>query len=339
MKFIQASSPHASGALPTHKLMLHVIMAAIPAACVLTWYFGWGVLINLSWAIGVALVAEAVMLKVRDKPVWLYLKDGSAVVTAVTLSLAIPPTAPWWLTMTGILSAIILAKHLYGGLGMNPFNPAMVGYVIMLVSFPLEMSAWVAPGDAPSLTQSLERFLGLLPNIDALTGATPLDTFRNLAGDIQAQSAAPMLQGVLAGPGWQLVNVAFLFGGLYMLQQRIINWQVPMGLIAALTLTALPFWLWDNSRFASPLFHLFSGATMMGAFFIASDPVTAATSRLGKVIYGAMIGVLVWVIRSLGGYPDGMAFAVLLLNLAAPTIDYYTQPRTYGHQRANRGTG
>ena len=241
--------------------------------------------------------------------------------------------------MTVFLSAIIVAKHLYGGLGMNPFNPAMVGYVIMLVSFPLEMSAWIAPGDTPSLTQSIERFLGLLPDIDALTGATPLDTFRNLAGDLQAQSAAPALQGALGGPGWQLVNVAFLFGGLYMLKLRIISWQVPLSLIAALALTALPFWLWDSSRFASPLFHLFSGATMMGAFFIASDPVTAATSRFGKLIYGAMIGILVWVIRSLGGYPDGMAFAVLLLNLAAPTIDYYTQPRTYGHQKANRGTG
>lgn len=337
MSLITVSSPHATAGGNTGALMRQVLLAMIPGIAVLTWLFGWGVLINLAFAVTAAVIAEALVLRARGKPVTFYLGDYSAVVSAALLAVSIPPLAPWWLTLIGVLSAIILAKHLYGGLGMNPFNPAMVGYVVLLVSFPVEMTSWIAPHEAPPLATSWQVFLGSFAQPDALSGATPLDTFRTWAGNAEMLAKQPILDGTLAGRGWEWVNVAFLAGGLYLLARNIIGWHIPAGLLGGLALTALPFWLWDPVRFASPLFHLLSGAAMLGAFFIATDPVSAATSRVGRLVYGALIGVLVWVIRSLGGYPDAMAFAVLLLNLAAPTIDYYTQPRTYGHHKPKRG--
>lgn len=339
MALLHVTSPHATSSQRTGALMRQVMLATLPGLAVLTWLFGWGTVINVIWAMLIAAAAEAAVLKARGKPVGLYLRDNSALVTAVLLALAIPPTAPWWLTLIGVGSAIILAKQLYGGLGMNPFNPAMVGYVLLLISFPVEMTRWLAPGAAPDLATSWQLFLDRYPGADALTGATPLDSFRTWAGDASALAAEPILQGRFAGLGWEWVNVAFLAGGLYLLWRRIITWHIPVAFLAGLGLCALPFWLYDPVRFASPLFHLFGGAAMFGAFFIATDPVSAATSRWGRLIYAALIGVLIWVIRSLGGYPDAVAFAVLLLNLAAPTIDYYTQPRTYGHDKPKRGTG
>ena len=337
MAFLTVTSPHASEpGNHTGAFMRQVLYATLPGLAALTWLFGYGTLINLAWAIVVALASEALVLKLRGRNIRFYLADYSAVVTAVLLALALPPTSPWWLTLIGVSFSIIVAKQLYGGLGMNPFNPAMVGYVLLLISFPVAMTRWVAPQDAPTLAQSWQAFFGT-GGIDALTGATPLDTFRTWAGNAEQLASQAILNGALAGRGWDWVNLAFLIGGLYLLWRRIITWHIPVGVLAGLALTALPFWLFDPVRYASPLFHLFSGAAMLGAFFIATDPVSAATSRLGRLIYGVMIGVLVWVIRSHGGYPDAMAFAVLLMNLAAPTIDYYTQPRTYGHRKAHRG--
>jgi Na+-translocating ferredoxin:NAD+ oxidoreductase subunit D len=337
MSLITVTSPHTTrSGNHTGAFMRQVIYATVPGVVTLTWLFGWGTLFNLAVAIPVAVAAEATMRKLRGYDVGFALRDWSAVLTAVLLALAIPPTAPWWLIVIGVLAAIVLAKQLYGGLGMNPFNPAMVGYVVLLISFPLEMTRWIGPHEAPSWFDSLRMTLASA-NADAFTGATPLDSFRTWAGNPEQLSAQPILHGQFAGLGWEWVNVAFLLGGIYLLARRIISWHIPVAMLAALALIALPFWLYDSSRYASPLFHLFSGAAMFGAFFIATDPVSAATSRYGRLIFAALIGVLVWVIRSYGGYPDAVAFAVLLMNLAAPTIDYYTQPRTYGHHKAKRG--
>jgi electron transport complex protein RnfD len=213
--------------------------------------------------------------------------------------------------------------------------------VLALVSFPVEMTRWLVPADhgggiAPFLA-TLQAKLGIAALPDLYSGATPLDAFRHLRGNAEAQAGAQALQGTLVAAGWEWVNLAFLAGGLYLLARRVITWHIPVAMLTALALLALPFWLADDTRYASPLFHLLTGGTMLGAFFIATDPVTAATSRTGRLIYAAAIGALVWTIRSLGGYPDAIAFSVLLLNLAAPAIDYYTQPRTYGHAQAARG--
>ncbi|MDX1804633.1 MAG: electron transport complex subunit RsxD [Alcanivorax sp.] len=338
MSLISSTSPHTTGQTDTGAFMRQVLYATLPGLAVLTWQFGWGSVINVLWAVLVALLSEAAILKARGRPLGFYLKDYSAVVTAVLLGLALPPTAPWWLTLIGVSFAIIVAKQLYGGLGMNPFNPAMVGYVLLLISFPAAMTRWIAPGQTPDPAQSWQLFLGQA-GVDGFSGATPLDTFRTWAGNASELSGHAILHGQFAGLGWEWVNLAFLLGGLYLLARRIITWQIPAAFLLGLGLPALIAWHLDPVRFAGPLFHLFSGGTMLGAFFIATDPVTAATSRLGRFIYALLIGVLIWVIRSFGGYPDAVAFSVLLLNLCAPFIDYYTQPRTYGHQKPNRGAG
>ena len=345
MPILNVTSPHTHRPLDTGQLMREVVLATIPGLAVLTYFFGWGTFINVCWAIVVAVASEAFVLKLRHKPISFFLKDYSAVVTAVLLALAIPPTAPWWLTLVGVSFAIIVAKHLYGGLGSNPFNPAMVGYVLLLISFPVEMTSWLpAQGTENAQLLNIGDSLSAIfastvqgTSIDGYTMATPLDTLRTYKGDHDALSNAPVLHGTIAGIGWEWVNLAFLLGGLYLILRRIITWQIPVAMLAAITILSLLFHGIDPDSYGSPLFHLLSGGTMLGAFFIATDPVSAATSNYGKIIYGAGVGIFIFIIRSWGGYPDAVAFSVLLMNLAAPTIDYYSQPRTYGHSKANRG--
>lgn len=345
MALLNITSPHVHKPVNTGSFMRQVIYATVPGIAIMTYFFGWGTLLNIALACLVAVACEATVLKLRNKPIAFYLQDYSAVVTALLLAIAIPPTAPWWLTLVGTSFAIVVAKHLYGGLGMNPFNPAMIGYVLLLISFPKEMTTWLpAAGVQESIAalnpaQSLQLvFTGQINGVDAFSGATPLDTFRTYAGQHTVLDANPVLNGAFAGYGWEWVNVAFLLGGIYLIWRKIITWHIPVGMLAGIFFLSGFFnTAVDADNYASILFHLFSGGTMLGAFFIATDPVTAATSNKGKFIYGALIGVLVYVIRTWGGYPDAVAFSVLLMNLAAPTIDYYTQPRTYGHKKPNKG--
>ena len=342
---LNITSPHTHRPLNTGQLMLQVVLATLPGLAALTYFFGWGTSINVIWAIIVAVSSEALVLKLRNKPVTFFLKDYSAVVTALLLALAIPPTAPWWLTLVGVSFSIIVAKHLYGGLGSNPFNPAMIGYVLLLISFPVEMTSWLPAAGTEnaqllSVTDSLSAIFASSvqgASIDAFTMATPLDTYRTYQGNFEALSNASVLHGTLAGIGWEWVNVAFLIGGIYLIARRIITWHIPVSMLAMLALLSLLFGASDPDTYPSAMFHLLSGGTMLGAFFIATDPVSAATSNRGKLFYGAGIGLFIYVIRTWGGYPDAVAFSVLLMNLCAPTIDYYTQPRTYGHDKANRG--
>ncbi len=321
-------------------VMRRVLYALIPGTLACTWFFGFGVLINIALASTVALLSEAAMLHLRGKPVGLHLNDYSAVVTAVLLALALPPLAPWWMTTVGTAFAIVIAKHLYGGLGFNPFNPAMVGYVVLLISFPRDMTQWLTPQMLSAHTLSFPDaldaiFSGRLPDgitLDALTSATPLDTVKTQLGLSKTLSeirAAPQF-GDFGGRGWEWIANWYALGGLWLLYRRVIAWQIPVGMLGALLGIALVFYLIDPDTHASPLFHLFSGATLLGAFFIATDPVTASSTPRGRLLYGMGIGLLVYVIRSFGGYPDGVAFAVLLMNMAAPMIDYYTPPRVFG---------
>jgi electron transport complex protein RnfD len=321
------------------RVMLQVLIALVPGVITQLLQFGPGVLINTVIALITAEIAEATMLALRGRPIAPYLLDYSAALTAVLLAVSLPPLAPWWLTTFGTLFAIVIAKQLYGGLGYNPFNPAMVGYAVLLISFPRYMTSWLPPLDVAASQASFTETLALIfqqetgIRVDGLAQATPLDTVKTQLGlgrgmdEIQSAS----LFGALAGKGWQWVNFWYLLGGLWMLRQGVIAWQIPAGFLAGLFLTALVFFLIDPAFYPTPLFHLFSGATMLGAFFITTDPVSAATTPRGRLIYGVAIGILVYVIRSWGGYPDGVAFAVLLLNLAAPTIDHYNRPRVYGH--------
>ncbi|WP_435607775.1 RnfABCDGE type electron transport complex subunit D [Pseudomonas knackmussii] len=340
MALPRMSSPHATGANRTQKVMLQVLAALAPGGLVLLSLYGVGTLFNLLWCSAVALGTEALMLHLRKRPLGVFLMDGSALVTAVLLALALPPYAPWWLTLLATAFALVFGKHLYGGLGQNPFNPAMLGYVVVLVSFPLEMTRWPSPDTGLGLVDGLSRILGLgAPPPDAWAGATALDVLKNnhslTIDELLAQSTA---FGHFGGKGVELVNLAFLAGGLYLLWRKLFTWHAPVGMLAALFVMSLLFWNGTGSdSHGSPLFHLFSGASMLGAFFIVTDPVSGATSNRGRLVFGVGVGIITYVIRAWGGYPDGVAFAVLLMNLAAPTIDYYTRPRTYGHKKPKRG--
>lgn len=352
MALVRMTSPHAKGNNKTQTLMLWVLAATLPGVAMMTWLFGWGTLINIVLASSFALACEALILALRKRPVGFFLSDGSALVTAWLLALALPPLAPWWLVLIATSFAIVFGKQLYGGLGQNPFNPAMLGYVVVLISFPVEMTSWPAWRGIEQVMPDISASLGLLEAlqrvfmpaslaIDGWTLATPLDVVKNnnsLTMD-ELRQAQPIF-GVMAGYGWEWVSLAYLAGGAFLIYKKVFSWHAPVGMLGALALMSLLFWGGSGSDSnGSPLFHLLSGATMLGAFFIITDPVSGATSKFGRLIFGAGVGILVYVIRAWGGYPDAVAFAVLLMNLAAPTIDYYTTPRTYGHRKAERGMG
>jgi len=323
-------------------LMKQVLLALLPAALCLFYFYGWGVIINLALSIAFALMLEASMLLLRKRPVKLFLSDLSAVVTACLFALTLPPLIDWWIPLVGLFFSIVIAKHCYGGIGYNPFNPAMIGYAVLIVSFPLAMSQWPAPQTADnwiSLQQSLNIVFGLIEaDWDAITQATPLDAVRSglVAGQSYSEIVSDKSFGVLSGAAWQWTSLAYLLGGFYLLKQRVISWQIPTSVLLSLAALACVFWIIDDVQFASPVFHLFSGATMLGAFYIATDPVSASTTPIGQIIYGMAIGCFIYIIRTWGAYPDSVAFAVLIMNMAVPVIDYYTQPRVFGHSLIKR---
>ena len=321
------------------QVMAWVLAALLPGIAVYVWLFGPGILVTLSLATVTALAAEASMLKARGYPVKPFLTDLSAIVTAWLLALSLPSLAPWWLIVTGTLFAIVVAKHLYGGLGQNIFNPAMVGYAVLIVSFPVQMTQWAAPLELTSVHLSLAQsaaviFGGDLPKatLDAITMATPLDSLRT--GLLQQltvdEVVAQPVFGHYGGVGFEWLAAAFLLGGLLLWALRIISWQVPLAFLAGIWLTAGFLHFFDAGGFGAPWFHLFAPSVMLGAFFIATDPVSGATTPRGKLIFGFGAGFLTMVIRTWGGFPDGVAFAILLMNLCVPLIDQYTQPRIYG---------
>lgn len=343
MALFTITSPHTHNSNSTSKVMLTVALATVPGILVLTGFFGWGTLINIGLAMLCALAFESLILKIRKRPLGFYLKDGSALLTALLLGLALPPFTPYWVTIIAVGFAIVFAKQLYGGLGQNPFNPAMAGYALVLVSFPVQLTTTWALSTQMSghavlgFLETLEVIFKGLPVLDGFTGATPLDSYKNLISSNTTDTAATLdaFNGWLNG-GWEWANLAFLAGGLYLLYKRIITWHIPVSMLLALSLCSL-FIGWDQDLYTPLSLHLLSGATMLGAFFIATDPVSASSTPRGKLIYGAGVGILLYVIRTWGTYPDAVAFAVLLMNFAVPLIDSWTQPRTYGHRKAKRG--
>ncbi|KLN66120.1 electron transport complex subunit RsxD [Vibrio tubiashii] len=348
MAFFIASSPHAHSRRSTPDLMKWVALCALPGLAAQTYFFGWGTIIQLILAIVIGLGLEALVMLARKRHPMSALRDNSALVTAWLLAIAIPPLSPWWIITIGLIFAIVIAKHLYGGIGQNLFNPAMVAYVVLLISFPVQMTSWISPnelqataissGDAFSLIFTGFNLEGLSlqqirTGIDGVTMATPLDAFKTAltTGNTASEALTQPQFGSLAGIGWEWVNLAYLVGGLILIKVRVINWHIPVSFLLSLTLISSLFMILTPGTTASPLIHLLSGATMLGAFFIATDPVSASTTVKGRLVFGAFIGAMVFIIRSWGGFPDGVAFAVLLGNMCVPLIDYYTKPRTYGH--------
>ena len=296
------SSPHTHISLNTAVVMRQVAYAAIPGTLAMAYYFGWGVLFNVLFAIFFCLLTEAIILFCRKKPIFFNLNDYSALVTGLLIGLAMPPLIPWWVVLIGCIAAIGIAKQLYGGLGNNPFNPAMVAYVLLLISFPVQMTSWIAPKDLAtsdiqySFWETLRLFFEFNTHdirVDSITMATPLDSFKTYANDPEKIISLDVLNGRFASYGWEIINFAFLLGGIYLLLRKIINWHIPISMLAGLTLLSCIHALID-SQAATPIFHLLGGATMLGAFFIATDPVSAATSPKGRLVYGFMIGVLIY---------------------------------------------
>ena len=274
--------------------------------------------------------------------------DLSALVTAALLTFALPALTPWWVTATASFFAIVVAKHLYGGLGFNIFNPAMVGYVVVLVAFPMYMNLWTAPrmGDIdyhyPTFYETIQYTLtGSLPeylSFDAVARATPLDTIKAGLNAMRTfdELRAYSLMGDFGGRGWEWIGNFIAIGGVWLLIRKIIRWHIPFGVLMGVLIPSGIMYLLDSSANASPGFHLFSGGTILCAFFIATDPVSAATSEKGRIIFGLGIGLLIYTIRQWGAYADGVAFSVLLMNMAVPVIDRFTRPRIVGHARRER---
>ena len=360
--FKMISSPHTHSGKLTARVMFWVILAMIPAIILQIYYFGFGILIQSALAIGLALLLEWSVSLLRKRPALSDISDFSVILTALILAVAIPPYAPYWIILIGTFCAVILGKHVYGGLGQNPFNPAMVGYVVLLVSFPLQMTTWMPPiallAEPPTLEDAWQLiFTGLTTDgfslhqltasIDGITQATPLDTVRTFYSsasscitDAICSEAAfyeltnlPIFtqNGWDFAQGWWQINLAFLLGGIFLILKKVIHWQIPVAMLGSFALLSLLTELFGNGAHLTVPAQLFSGAMMFGAFFIATDPVTASITPRGKLVFGVLVGSLLYLIRFYGNYPDGVAFAILLSNICVPLIDHYTRPRVAGH--------
>jgi electron transport complex protein RnfD len=336
------SGPYAHATTCVSKTMTTVLVALAPAVLFNFWLFGWPAIILFAVTVGASLAFEAGCMALAGKPAGPAIGDGSAALTGVLLAMSLPPWAPWWIGVLGAFIAITLAKHAYGGLGRNLFNPAMVARVALLVSFPVIMTAWVAPKplfspDAPGFIEALSIAGGAaLP--DAMSSATPLGYVKTelSRGISVAQSIlhtpalSDMALGLRAGSLGETSAILILVGGLFLMGRRIISWHIPVAMLATLFIVGGLFHLMNPGRFGSGLFHLFSGASFLGAFFIATDYVTSPVSKKGQLVFGVGVGLLTWVIRNFAGYPEGVAFAVLLMNSLTPIIDQYTRPRIFG---------
>ena len=351
MKFERRDAPYWGPQTDVASQMLQVLLALVPAAVAHVWFFGPGLIFNLLVAGIFAIGGEMAMMWARGRPPEHALRDYSAIVTAALLAFALPSLTPWWVTATGALFAVVVAKHLYGGLGFNIFNPAMAGYVVVLVAFPMHLNLWVAPrmGDIDyqhlSMIQTLAFTLsGKLPaglDFDAISRATPLDAMKTGLNNMAtaAEIRALPIMGDFGGRGWEWIGNFLALGGFWLLLRKIIRWQIPLGVILGLLLPASLMYMVDPGANPGPGFHLFAGATVLCAFFIATDPVSAATSPRGRFVYGRGIGLLTYCIRRWGSYADGVAFAVLLMNMAVPAIDYVTRPRIVGHAKGKHEHG
>lgn len=342
-EFDTGGAPHVAPEPTVSGVMRQVLYALLPGVAAMTWFFGPGVLLQIAIALISGLAFEFWMLRLRGRPVRQYLGDFSVVITAVLFALCLPPLTPVWVGVLGMFFAVVIAKHLYGGLGHNVFNPAMVGYVAMLVAFPQAMTAWLPPQSLmetgwPFSQTLLAIATGQAPlagGWDAVTQATPLDTLKTGIEQgrfVEEIRAAPIF-GDFGGLGWEWVANFYLLGGFWLLYKRIISWHVPVAVLGSVLLISLPAYLVDPGANPIPLQHIFSGGLVLGAFFIATDPVSGCSTPRGKLIFGLGVGIITLVIRRWGGYPDGVAFGVLLMNMAAPFIDRYTRPRVYGHPR------
>lgn len=328
---INLQSPFVQGSTSVSNIMLMVILALIPGLLIYIYFFGFGVLLNIFLATMTAIIAEYIILRIRNLPTKVFLSDYTAILTAWLLALSIPSIAPWWIIVIGTLFSIIVAKHFYGGIGSNIFNPAMIGYAILLISFPAIMTKWQTPLNTIDFNMAVSIFINGLGNYDGVVSATPLDYLKTEL--TQDKNITQILNEPLAKLNqMQWVGFGFLLGGIFLLLTKIITWHLPIIYLLTLFIISSFFHLIDPTQFAPFQFHLLNGGTMLAAFFIITDPVSGPTTPKGKIIFAFLIAVLVYIIRIFGGYPEGIAFAVIFANICVPLIDSLTQPKVFGHE-------
>lgn len=314
------SSPHIRGKEDVRTVMYQVVLALVPGIIAAVIFFGARAALVLGVAAASVLVFEALFLRMAGKPVKDFALDGSGLITALLLAMNLPAGIPIYMIVVGAFVAVLLGKHTFGGLGNNPFNPALVGRVFLLISFPTAMTTW------PVTT---------LADVDVATAATPLGLFKtDGAGALSAWLAdngyVNLLTGNRGGCLGESSAIAMLLGGLFLLWRRIITWEIPVTFIASVALITGIAWAVSPDDYANPAFHVLSGGLMLGAWFMATDMVTSPVTRKGQIIFGLGCGVLTAVIRLWGGYPEGVSFAILIMNGFVPLIDRYMVPKDFG---------
>ena len=336
------SGPHLPGANAVGKIMRQVIWALAPAIGWGFFLFGWPALWLILLTVVASLIFEAICLKLRGLPVATFLYDGAAVLTGLLVAMSLPPWAPWWIGVLGAALAILLGKQAYGGLGQNVFNPAMLARVALLIAFPIEMTEWVNVQPLFFGASFLESFNisfgGHLP--DAVTGATTLGAVKTgFSSNLSLNSILADYSVFLAFIGWErgslgeISSLLLLLGGLRLIRQGVIQWYAPASLLGSILVLSLLFHLVDSQHYLSPWAEINAGALILVAFFIATDYVTSPNTPIGQIIFGVGCGVLIFVIRTWGCYPEGTGFAILLMNACTPLIDHYIRPRIYGRYR------
>jgi electron transport complex protein RnfD len=322
---VGVTSPHVLSTETIPRIMFTVCLTLLPAILVGIYVFGLQAVKVLVLTTTACIATEVVLQKWMGRKVTI--NDGSATVTGLLLAMTLPPSAPWWICVVGGMIAIGIAKQLFGGLAHNPFNPALLARVVLLISWPVELTTWMKPR---------EGFANL--GADVVTGASQLGQMKE--GLIQKGSIEAAMQQFNAWDAFTGLHqygslaetsaLALLIGGIYLLYRGYITWHIPVGYIGTVALMAGAFWLYDPTRFASPVYHMLTGGLILGALYMATDMVTCPVTNLGMFYFGIGCGILTYFIRTFGGYPEGVSFAVVIMNGAVPLIERWVRPRTYG---------
>ncbi|MBI1352877.1 MAG: RnfABCDGE type electron transport complex subunit D [Acidobacteria bacterium] len=321
------TSPHIVSGYGVDSIMFNVVLALLPAAAFAAYAFGLTALLTLAVAVASCAAAERWVSRRQGRST---LGDWSIVITGLLFGLTLPPSLPLWMVALGGVIATLLGKAIFGGLGQNPFNPALVGRAFLQAAFPASMTTWApafAEGRFGSLASSSLAFPFAKPAYDAVSAATPLARWKF---DGVLTPAGDLAFGLTGGSAGETSAVLILLGGAYLIARNMMSWRIPAGLLLAVVIVSGAAHAWDPSRYAPPQFMLFSGGLMLGAVFMATDMVASPLTPLGCWLYGALIGVLIAVIRIWGAMPEGVMYAILLGNAVSPQIDRLIQPRVYG---------
>lgn len=315
-------SPHVHTEDSARKIMYRVVYAMIPALLWSVFVFGFDALRVTLIAVAACLVLEYVIQKyvLKTKPA---VTDGSALVTGILLAFNVPSDLPWWIIIIGAFAAIVIGKLSFGGLGTNIFNPALVGRVFLLISFPVQMTHWPVNRQGEIDGVSAATPLGLIK--EAINNQIPVSEIQQKLPD-----TADMLVGNIGGSLGEVSAILLVIGGLYMLYKKVISWHIPVAVIGSVALIATIFWMVDPQNYINPLYHILSGGLMLGAVYMATDMVTSPMTHRGQLIFGAGIGIITISIRLFGAYPEGISFAILIMNAFTPLINNYVKPKRFG---------